>query len=186
MKIKKAYSSEVERTAHNGFVVGSNPAKPIEFKMNLKNFKTNKIKYLLKTKKLIYICSYKITKTKDWKLLEQNFINHDLKYYKVSNNILIKVLQKSVFKTMIPLINGPIVLLYLNKVPKNFNFDQLKKNLHPKIEILCGRLCNKLYSETQLKNTFLQYNSNITLLNTLFKNLQKQTLFKLKKISIKT
>ena len=28
-RIKKAYSSEVERTAHNGFVVGSNPAKPI-------------------------------------------------------------------------------------------------------------------------------------------------------------
>jgi hypothetical protein len=25
---KKAYSSEVERTAHNGLVVGSNPAKP--------------------------------------------------------------------------------------------------------------------------------------------------------------
>ena len=29
IKILKAYSSEVERTAHNGFVVGSNPAKPI-------------------------------------------------------------------------------------------------------------------------------------------------------------
>ena len=26
---KKAYSSVVERTAHNGFVVGSNPTKPI-------------------------------------------------------------------------------------------------------------------------------------------------------------
>jgi hypothetical protein len=25
----KAYSSVVERTAHNGFVVGSNPARPI-------------------------------------------------------------------------------------------------------------------------------------------------------------
>ena len=27
--IKKAYSSMVERTAHNGFVAGSNPAMPI-------------------------------------------------------------------------------------------------------------------------------------------------------------
>ena len=26
---KKAYSSGVERTAHNGLVVGSNPTKPI-------------------------------------------------------------------------------------------------------------------------------------------------------------
>lgn len=26
--MRKAYSSEVERTAHNGLVVGSNPAKP--------------------------------------------------------------------------------------------------------------------------------------------------------------
>jgi ribosomal protein L10 len=154
--------------------------------MNLKNFKTNKLKHLLKTKKLLYICSYKMTKTKDWKLLEQIFIKHDLKYYKISNNILIKVLQKSVFKTMIPLINGPIVLLYSNKVPKNFNYTQLKKILNLKIEILCGRLCNKLYSEAQLKHTFIQYNLSVTLLNKLFKNLQKQSLFKLKKISIKT
>ena len=28
----KAYSSEVERTAHNGLVVGSNPAKPKNLK----------------------------------------------------------------------------------------------------------------------------------------------------------
>ena len=36
--IKKAYSSEVERTAHNGFVVGSNPTKP-----NLNETKTKNL-----------------------------------------------------------------------------------------------------------------------------------------------
>jgi ribosomal protein L10 len=154
--------------------------------MNLKNFKTNKLKHLLKTKKLMYICSYKITKTKDWKLLEQTFVKHNIKYYKISNNILIKVLQKSVFKTMIPLINGPIVLLYSNKTSTNFNFNELKKILDPKIELLCGRLYNKLYSETQLKHNYIQHSYSVILLNKLFKNLQKQTLFKLKKISIKT
>ena len=38
LKIYKAYSSEVERTAHNGFVVGSNPTKP-----NLNEIKTKNL-----------------------------------------------------------------------------------------------------------------------------------------------
>ena len=41
----KAYSSEVERTAHNGLVVGSNPTKPnLNITFKLSYFNETKIK----------------------------------------------------------------------------------------------------------------------------------------------
>ena len=46
----QAYSLEVERTAHNGFVVGSSPTKPSQQEMdfNLKTYKYFRIKRYLK------------------------------------------------------------------------------------------------------------------------------------------
>lgn len=39
--------------------------------MNFKKYKINKLKYILKNIKLIHICSYEITKIKNWKIQEQ-------------------------------------------------------------------------------------------------------------------
>ena len=154
--------------------------------MNFKKYKINKLKHILKEKKLIYICSYKDTKLKNWKTIEQILIKSKLRYYKISNTILIKLLNNSIFKGIIPLINGPIILLYSHEVPKNFTYSKLKNLLTPNIKILCTKINNRIYSNNQLNNISIMYNYNIILLTKVLDNINKKGIFKIKKISIKS
>jgi len=153
--------------------------------MNFKKYKINKLKYILKNIKLIHICSYEITKIKNWKIKEQVLKKNKLKYYKTSNTILIKLLYNSIFKSTIPLINGPIILIYSTEITKNFNYNKLEKLLSSNIKILCSIINNKIYYETQLTNIFTTYDYNITLLTKLFNNINKKGIFRIKKLSIK-
>ena len=154
--------------------------------MNFKKYKINKLKHILKEKKLIYICSYKNTKLKNWKNIEQTLIKNKLRYYKLSNTILIKLLNNSIFKNIIPLINGPIILLYSHEISKNFTYSKLKNLLDPNIKIVCTKINNRIYSNGQLNNTSLIYNYNIILLTTILSDINKKGIFRIKKLSIKT
>ena len=153
--------------------------------MNFKKYKINKLRHILKRNKLIYICSYKNTKLKNWKNIEQIFLKNKLRYYKISNTILIKLLNNSIFKNIIPLINGPIILLYSHDIPKNFTYSKLKNLLNPNIKILCTKINNRIYSNNQLNNISLMYNYNIILLTKILGNINKKGIFKIKKLSIK-
>ena len=135
--------------------------------------------------KLLHLCSCDITKIKNWKIQEQVLKENKLKYYKIPNTILIKLLYNSVFKSAIPLINGPIILLYSTEIPKNFSYNVLEKLLNSNIKILCSRINNKIYFKTQLTRIFITYSSNITLLAKLINNMNKKGIFRIKKLSIK-
>jgi len=152
--------------------------------MKFKKYKINKLRYLLRKKRLMFFCSYQNTKVSNWKILEQMLIKNNLKCYKISNTILIKLLSKSIFKNIVPLINGPILLIYSDKIPKNFEYNNLQTLLNPNIKILCAKMNNKIYFNLQLNNILLTYNYNILRLTKLFNNINKKVVFKIKKLSI--
>ena len=150
--------------------------------MDFKTYKLNKLNYLLKTNNLVHICYIKNINSKNWNKLEQNFIKNDLKYYKISNTILVNLLKNSIFKNIILLINGPIIIVFSNKLVTNLNYKTFLNLLTPNIKLLCTILNNKIYSKKQLESISLNYKNNIIIFNKLLNNLNKLAIYKLKKI----
>ena len=146
----------VERAAHNGFVVGSNPTKPKEFiykvKFCIKNYK------LLKTKKIFkgihFFLIYNTTNSSNNINLNKNLKRFNLEHYKLKNNITKQILKNSLFKNYKFLIKGLVILIF----PKtDVNLKKLKT-----LSTLIGiKLNNKIYSINQIDNlNSLNYNQN--------------------------
>ena len=64
---------------------------------------------------------------------------------------MISTLSNSVFKNLITLINGPILILNSNDNNIKLTFKELG-NISPLIRLLGFRLNNKFYSKNQIKN----------------------------------
>jgi hypothetical protein len=115
VSFSKAYSSTVERAAHNGFAVGSNPAEPnrinyqFSMKLTLKHYKFLKIKnYLKKDKLLLFYNSFDLN-SKVWFTLEKFLKSLNLMHYKLHNKITKKVFNQSIYKKFAKCFNGPIL-----------------------------------------------------------------------------
>lgn len=126
----------VERTAHNGFVVGSNPTKPIKYilikillyiyinkmKLKLKEFNALKIANHLYNHRLIFFFQGVNLKTKSWINIEQYFNEKKLKYYQLNNSIAGLYLKNSIFKNITPLINNNNFFVFIDsRIKSNFN-----------------------------------------------------------------
>lgn len=164
----KAYSSEVERTAHNGLVVGSNPTKPIKMQLSNKKYKILKTKRTIKTNNIIYICNGSISILLKWIAIEQKLKKNNLNYYKIFNKLTLNILKKSVFNKSHALINGNIFLLVPLKPKKILN--HVNKELFNLIAIKLNKKIYKTNTLTNIDNTnyinnkLLFYQFNITLL----------------------
>jgi len=64
---------------------------------------------------------------------------------------MINTLKSSVFKNVIVLIHGPIILLNNDNNDTKLTFKELE-NINPLINLLGLRLNNKIYSRKQIKN----------------------------------
>jgi len=144
-------------------------------KLELKNYKYYKIKQYLKTQKIFFICTSLDLNYKNWLILQQKFFKVNLKYYKLNNSLTIKFLKHSIFKNIIPLINGPIFLININK---NQNLDHTLsqlKSFNAYITLLSLKLNNKIYFINQLSTLqTLNYKKNIKVFHKTLKSFFKQ------------
>lgn len=138
----------VERTAHNGLVVGSNPTKP-KMKIFLKNYKTETTKKYIKLNKLMLIFNGINLDSNNWLTTEQTFKNLNIKYLKVYNKTSINLLNDSIYKNLKFLINSITMFIIIN----NFKRFTLTTNFDPLVFIfLALKLNNKIYTNKQIKN----------------------------------
>ena len=170
-----------ERTAHNGFVVGSNPAKPnniliLNFKMQfkLKNQKIKSLKTFIKKTPVFFIYNDSSLDLKNQLKLNQTFFINKLNYFKVHNATAKKVFKNSIFKHLKIIINGPITFVTFKSKLLNENTFLTMKNLHSSMTLIGIKLNKKIYSTNQLKRiSSLNYKKNIKIFNKSITNFLK-------------
>ena len=178
-----------ERTAHNGLVAGSNPAKPkillnyknLNMSKNFKKFKLYKIKQDLKTQNIVFFFHTTNLKTINWLKIEQEFFKSKLECYKINNSVTHYALKNSAFFNFSTLINGEMCVIYLKTFNSNLNmqkFNKIDKTMH-----LMGMKLNKKFYTKQQLNTIstLDYNTNINIFTKIMKKLLKLPYYKFKK-----
>ena len=148
----------VERAAHNGFGVGSNPARLILYlrlllKMDFK-FKTYqkvKLKKFFKNNGLFLLFhSAKLNLTK-WMFIEQNLKKLKLNYYKPLNKTTAKTLKNSIYKNFSSNIAGFVLFINPSSKSTELNLPFILKSLKPSFTLVSIKLNNKIYTTTQLK-----------------------------------
>lgn len=162
----------VERTAHNGFVVGSNPTKPtknyyILMELKLNTYKFFRINCYLKNNNLFFIYNGNNLKTENWIKIEQELFKYNLKYFKLYNSLAKKTFKNSIFKNFLQIINGLIIVISFKK-----NLINLKKliNFNKYLTLLCIRINDNIYSLKQIKNLItFNYKKGIIILFNILK-----------------
>ncbi len=93
---------------------------------------------------------------------------------------MINTLKSSVFKNVVVLIHGPIVLLTNNNNNTKLTFKDLE-NINPLINLLGFRLNHRIYSKKQIKNLKrISYLENIYIFHKYMKIVTKLPYYKLK------
>lgn len=91
---------------------------------------------------------------------------------------MINTLKNSIFKNLIVLIHGPIILL--NSTSATLDFKDLR-NINPLISLLGFRLNSKIYSKKQIKNLKkMSYLENVSDFRNSIKTIIKMPYFKIK------
>ena len=147
---------------------------------NLKTYKCFKIKHYLKEINFFVFFQGTSVDNESWIKIEQGFVNHELKYYRILNKLMINTLKSSVLKNVVVLIHGPIILLNSNNNNTKLTFKELE-NINPLINLLGFRLNNKIYSKKQIKNLKkMSYLENIYTFHKCMKTFTKLPYCKLK------
>lgn len=145
---------------------------------SLKTYRRLKIKYYLKTINFFFFFHGASLNNESWIKTEQTLVKNKLKYYRVFNTLMIRTLKYSIFKNLITLLHGPIVLINTNNVELTL---KKLKNINPLINLLCLKLNNKIYSKKQIKNIKkLSYIENVSIFHKSMKTLIKMPYYKFK------
>ena len=145
---------------------------------NLKTYKSIRIRHYFKTINCFFFFHGGSINNKSWIEVEQNLANHKLRYYRILNKAMIKTLKNSIFKNLVVLIHGPILLLSSNNA--NLTFKELE-NINPFIGLLSFKLNNKIYSKEQIKNCQkLSYLSNVSSFHNSLKTITRMPYYKIK------
>jgi hypothetical protein len=145
---------------------------------SLKTYRRLKIKYYLKTINFFFFFHGASLNNESWIKTEQTLVKNKLKYYRVFNTLMIRTLKCSIFKNLITLLHGPIVLINTNNVEMTL---KKLKNINPLINLLCLKLNNKIYSKKQIKNIKkLSYIENVSIFHKSMKTLIKMPYYKFK------
>lgn len=150
-------------------------------KFELKNYKLKKSKNYYKKTPLFFIFSVSNLNSKNWLKIEQDFYTQNLKYFRVYNTLLIKIVEKSIFKKMSLIINSSTCFAHFKSNNTKSVLQRLIK-LNPLVSFLGLRLNNNVYSLTQLTKIYdLNYLSNVNTLNKLMRRIIKIPYYKLNK-----
>ena len=149
----------VERTAHNGFVVGSNPTGPIlkfytvlfNMDFNLKTYQIIKLKKYFKNQSFFLLFhAAKLNETK-WTIVKQDLKKLKLKYYKPLNKSTAKTLRYSVYKNFSSNVTGFVLFINSSYKTTRLNLQAIVKSLKPSFVLTSMKLNNKIYPLSQLK-----------------------------------
>lgn len=147
---------------------------------NLKTYKCSKIKHYLKEINFFLFFQGASVDSRSWIKIEQGFVGHDLRYHRILNKLMINTLRSSVFKNVVVLIHGPIILLNSSNNNTKLTFKELE-NISPLIHLLGFRLNNKIYSKKQTKNLKkMSYLENISIFHKYMKAFTMLPYYKLK------
>jgi len=160
-----------ERAAHDGFVAGSNPAKPITYNnlkycfnmdFNSKDYQSAKLKKFFKTNDFFLLFHSAKLNLSQWTQTEQNLKKLKLKYSKILNGTTLKLFKSSIYRSLSPVICGFILFIHSNFKTTKLQLKSVKKNLKPSFELISVKLNTKMYSTSQLKglNSF-SYRDNV-------------------------
>ena len=147
----------VERAAHDGFVVGSNPAKLslqiycLKMDFNSKDYQNVKLKKKFKTNGFFFWFHSAKLDLNQWIHTEQNLKKLKLNYSKVLNGITLKLFKNSIFKNLSPIICSFVLFINPNFKTTELQLSSMKKGLKPSFELISVKLNNKMYSTSQLK-----------------------------------
>ena len=134
-------------------------------KFNFKNFQISKTKnFLIKNNFILF--SYSANQNSlNWVVTEQGLHKLNFNYYKIYNNVTVKIIKKTIFENFLQIVNSSFFLLktkqinnklLLNKNLLIKNFQNIQFNLNSL------KLNNKLYSISQFKKiNSLKYNNSI-------------------------
>ena len=158
----------VERAAHDGFVVGSNPAKlSLQiycFKMdfNSKDYQNVKLKKKFKTNGFFFWFHSAKLDLNQWIHTEKNLKKLKLNYSKALNGITLRLFKNSIFANLSPIVCSFVLFINSNFKTTELQLSSIKKDLKPSFELISVKLNNKIYSTSQLKglNTF-SYRKNM-------------------------
>ena len=136
----------VERTAHDGFDVGSNPARLKMYTSQQKNkniFQYKKIKTDLCSKNLTLIgLLARQGDTQEWIKLKEKFRFLKVCGSKANNTALKKLISNSVFKNQSTLVSGPMILIVVKE--KKLNIKKLFENLKPEVIVLALKINDRI------------------------------------------
>lgn len=138
----------VERSAHNGLVVGSNPTKlnyMLFYELNKKVYKMNNIRKNIKKPSFIIFISGLNKNSNSLNLLNQK--TKSFKLYKISNKAIIKNLKNNF---LIKIINSSIFLGILNKNILLTKTMLINSFYFLFLHILALKINNKIYSTNTL------------------------------------
>lgn len=161
----------VERTAHNGLVVGSSPTKPINltcYKMdhNLKKYRVLKIKNSFKNSNLLFFYNSSKIESNKWMLKEQQLKKAKLKYNQIYNGTAMKTINNSIYSNLNQIISNVIVFTKPAFKSSVLQLKTTKNSLEPSFILLFLKLNNKIYTLPQFKNIFVfNYKTTIFTLN---------------------
>ena len=168
----------VERTAHNGLVVGSSPTKPKNlslYKMdhNLKKYRVLKVKNNFKNSDLLFFYHSSKIKSNKWMLTEQHLKKIKLEYNQIYNGTAIKTINKSIYLNIKQIISG--VIIFAKPIFKltTLKLKTVKNDLSPSFILLFLKLNNKIYILPQFNN-INTFNYKTTVFN-LNRNLNRYT-----------
>jgi len=145
---------------------------------NLKTYKRSRIKHYFKRINFFFFFHGTSLNNESWIKTEQVFVSYGLKYFRVLNKLMINTLKNSIFKNLVVLIHGPIILLSNPNTKLTF---KESKSLNPLISLLSFRLNNKIYSKKQIKNlNRMSYLENISIFHNSMKTCIKLPYYKFK------
>ena len=145
---------------------------------NLKIYKNLKIKYYFKNISFFLFFQGTYLNSIDWLKIEQLLNKNELKYFRIFNTLMINILKNSIFKNLIILMHGPIILF--NNSSTKLIINKLE-NISLWINLLCLKLNTKIYSKKQIKNLKkLSYIKNASLFFNFMQLLIKMPYYKFK------
>ena len=164
----------VERAAHNGFVVGSNPTEPKYLvKFSIKTYKLSKIENQFKHNHFFFVCN--TTTTKNNIETTQKLKKLNLQPYGLYKTLTRRVFLDSIYVNHMFLINGLVMLV----IPETTLTSTTLLQLNDIVTVVGVKINSKIYSITQLNSlTKFKYNEDcVNLIQTLRASLKTVKIF---------
>ena len=137
-------------------------------KFNFKNYQKSKIKNFLIQNNFILFSYNANQNSLNWLFKEQGLHELNFNYYKIYNNLAIKLIKKTSFKNSLHIINSSFFLLKTKQINNKLLINKnllLKSFQNLQFNIYSLKLNNKLYYISQLKKiNSLKYNNSIKIL----------------------